>query len=171
MGKFNPNEIVFERPKTKFNPNEIVMDEEFSKDNNGFDISTARPIEDAKENSLDVGLASNIKPNNDKVLRSAKYGFEKSSSDVTAINQMLNAKYPNPEPYKKYTVGKRNIWMATGGNPLSVDNLGGVSEEFALKANQEAKKFAAIPTYEERRAYLQKEKIKNVEEKYSDLTK
>lgn len=171
MGKFNPNEIVFERPKTKFNPNEIVMDEEFSKDNNGFDISTARPIEDAKENSLDVGLASNIKPNNDKVLRSAKYGFEKSSSDVTAINQMLNAKYPNPEPYKKYTVGKQNFWMPTGGNPLSVDNLGGVSEEFALKANQEAKKFAAIPTYEERRAYLQKEKIKNVEEKYSDLTK
>jgi phage-related protein len=35
MGKFNPDEIVFERPKTKFNPDEIVMDKEFSKDNNG----------------------------------------------------------------------------------------------------------------------------------------
>ena len=141
-------------------------------DEDGFPLElstqTSEPIK--KDSFMDVGLAGNIKPNDDQALRSAKYGFEKSLNDVTAINQMLNAKYPNSEPYKKYTVGKQNIWRATGGNPLSIDNLGGVSEEFALKANQEAKKFAAIPTYEERRAYLQKERIKNVEEKYSDLT-
>lgn len=125
-------------------------------------------VEDAPSSGAEWGFASNLAPNDNKALESFAYGFEKSGSDVNFIKQMLDAKFPEEEPYIKRNIGGKDVWMAKG---LGLNlNEPVVSEEVALAANKKAKEIADLPTYEERRAKLQENKLQDVEEKYSSLT-
>jgi len=128
----------------------------------GFKIETSKP------SNAPLGIAGGLpdiaKGKEGKGFESFLYGLESGASDVDFIRQMVNAASPNEEPYKKYSIGGKDYWMSTTG----VGNY--VTEEEALKANKEAKEFAALPTYEERRAKLQKNKEKEVAAKYPDLT-
>ena len=138
-------------------------------DEYGFSLASPQTSNPAKKNLFSVvGLASDIKPNDDQVLKSSAYGFSRSLNDLTGIKQMLDARFPEEEPYVKRNIGGKDIWMAKGLG-LNFNELA-VPEEVALAANKKAKEIADLPTYEERRAKLEEGRVKNVEEKYSDLT-
>ena len=137
--------------------------EDLSSDKNVFDINTAKVVEDTKGNSLDVGLAGNLKPNKDNALESFGYGFEKGGSDVTFIKQMVDAAFPKL-PYTKRNIGGRDVYMSN-----SFD-MGTVTNEEAEEANRKAQEIIDLKTYDERRSKIQENKINRVEEKYKNLT-
>lgn len=131
-----------------------------SESENVFDISTAKVLE---ENELDIGLAGNIQPNDSNSLESFAYGFEKGGSDVTFIKQMIDAAFPKL-PYTKRNIGGKDVYFA---NDLSV--FTGTNEE-AEEANRKAQEIIDLETYEEKRSKIQENKVKDVEQKYSNLT-
>ena len=132
-------------------------------DEYGFSLASPQTSDPVKKNLFSVvGLASDIKPNDDQVLKSSAYGFSRSLNDLTGIKQMLDARFPEEEPYVKRSIGGKDIWMAKGLG-LNFNELA-VPEEVALAANKKAKEIADLPTYEERRAKLEEGRVKNVEE-------
>lgn len=134
--------------------------EDSNEGENVFDISTAKAVE---ENELDTGLAGNIKPNDSNSLESFAYGFEKGGSDVTFIKQMVDAAFPKL-PYTKRNIGGKDVYMSNGFD------IGTVTNEEAEEANRKAQEIIDLETYEERRSKIQENKVKDVEQKYSNLT-
>ena len=137
--------------------------EDLSSDKNVFDINTAKVVEDTEGNSLDVGLAGNLKPNKDNALESFGYGFEKGGSDVTFIKQMVDAAFPRL-PYTKYNIGGKDVYMSNSFDGKYVTN------EEAEEANRKAQEIIDLETYDERRNKIQENKVNRVEEKYKNLT-
>ena len=137
--------------------------EDLSSDKNVFDINTAKVVEDTEGNSLDIGLAGNLKPNEDNALESFGYGFEKGGSDVTFIKQMVDAAFPRL-PYTKRNIGGKDVYMSDGFN------IGSVTNEEAEEANRKAQEIIDLETYDERRNKIQENKVNRVEEKYKNLT-
>jgi hypothetical protein len=161
---FSTAKIVNDEKDKTFDFSTAKIVNENQEENKPFDFSTAKIVQDNVPLGIASGLPDVDKGKEGKGFESFLYGLEAGASDVDFIRQMLNAASPNEELYKKYSIGGKDYWMSTTG----VGNY--VTEEEALKANKEAKEFAALPTYEERRAKLQENKEKEVAAKYPDLT-